>query len=423
VSLAVDDDSEARRADVRVTTAFNRVLRLEGASVSGVAFSEEGIVVRVRLRRRRRVCSRCGQIVAATHDTAWRRWRHLDLGGVRCFVEARLRRVACPDCGVRVEAVPFARAGARHTRAFDELVACLAQQMARTPLTRLVRVGWETVGRICARVLVDRIGPERLDGLRRIGIDEVSYRRGHRYLTLVCDQDTGRVVWASEGARSKRSLDGFLAALGSERAAAVEAVSIDMAPGYLQALREGLPQAEICIDPFHVIRLCHRALDRVRRAEWTHHGRSRTQAGRWLLGTRWALVTARERRTECHQRLLAELEEANRPLYQAYLLKEQLRAVYQLPDPGQAPALLDDWLQAADDSGLPPFQQLARSLAGFRDGILAAIRLGLTNGRLEGLNSKVRLISHRAYGFHSAQALIALVYLCCAGIDLTLPLR
>jgi transposase len=408
---------------VRVSTAFNRLLRLEGATVSAVSFADEGVVVEVRLRRRRRVCSRCGQVVRTTHDSGRRRWRHLDLGGVRCFVEATLRRVNCPDCGVRVEAVAFARPGARHTRAFDELVACLAQQMAKTPLSELLRVSWETVGRICARVLAERLRRDRFDGLRRIGIDEVSYRRGHRYLTLVVDHDTGRVVWASAGARAKDSLDGFLAALGPERAAAIEAVSLDMAPGYNQAISERLPQAEICIDPFHVVKLANRALDHVRRAEWNRHGRSRSEPGRWLMGARWALVTAPERHSQRHKQLLTQLEHANSSLYRAYLLKEQLRALYRLPEPEQAPALLDTWLQAAASCGLAPFQRLARSLASFRDGILAAIRLGLANGRLEGLNSKVRLISHRSYGFHSATALIALVYLCCGGIKIGLPLR
>jgi transposase len=421
--LLVDQDSEARRADVRVSTAFNRLLRLEGATVSAVAFADEGVVVQVRLRQRRRVCSRCGQIVRTTHDSARRRWRHLDLGGVRCFVEATLRRVNCPDCGVRVEAVAFARPGARHTRAFDELVACLAQQMAKTPLSALLRVSWETVGRICARVLAERLRPDRFDGLRRIGIDEVSYRRGHRYLTLVVDHDSGRVVWASAGARAKESLDGFLAALGPERAAAIEAVSLDMAPGYNQAISERIPQAEICIDPFHVVKLANRAVDLVRRGEWNRQGRSRSEPGRWLMGARWALVTAPDRQSERHRQLLAELEQANTSLYRAYLLKEQLRALYRLPDPEQAPALFDAWLQAAASCGLAPFQRLARSLGSFRSGILAAIRLGLANGRLEGLNSKVRLISHRSYGFHSAAALIALVYLCCGGIEIGLPLR
>jgi transposase len=159
---------------MRVNTAFNRLLRLEGASVEAVSFAREGIVVSVRVRRRRRVCSHCGQIVAVTHDTARRRWRHLDLGGTRCFVEASLRRVRCLDCGVRVEAVPFARPAARHTRAFDELVAWLTQQQAKTAVQRLLRIGWRTVGRICARVLRERLASSRFCGLRRIGIDEVS---------------------------------------------------------------------------------------------------------------------------------------------------------------------------------------------------------------------------------------------------------
>jgi transposase len=409
---------------MRVSTAFNRLLQLEGATVEQVAFGSEGIVVGVRLRRRRRVCSRCGQIVAVTHDSSRRRWRHLDLGGSRCFVEARLRRVRCPDCGVRVEAVAFARPGARHTRAFEQVVAWLAQQLAKSTLQRLLRVGWATVGRICARVLGERLQTRRFDGLRRLGIDEISYRRGHRYLTLVVDHDSGRVVWASKGAREKSSLDGFLAALGAERAAAIEAVSIDMAPGYYQALRERLPQAVLCIDPFHVVKLANQALERTRRRTWRVEGGRRTSArDRWLNGMRWAILTAAERQSGRQRELLAELERVNQDLYRAYLLKEQLRALYRLPDPAQAPALFDAWLEAARDCGLPHFERLARTLERFRAGILAAIRLGLSNGRLEGLNSKVRLISHRSFGFHSAEALIALVYLCCGGLELELPLR
>jgi transposase len=409
---------------MRVSTAFNRLLGIRGVSVESVTFGQGGIVLGLRLRRRRRVCSHCGQLVAVTHDTSRRRWRHLDLGGVRCYLEASVRRVRCPDCGVRVEAVPFAGAGARHSHAFDRLVAALAQQMAKTPLARLLRVSWRTVGRICARVVRERLGPARFRGLRRIGIDEVSYRRGHRYLTLVVDHDSGRVVWASEGARAKTSLDGFLAALAPEQARAIEAVSLDMAPGYHRAVAERLPGALVCVDPFHVVKLCNRALDRFRRTQWRlYHGRRQTARERWLSGARWVLLTGAEQHSPEQRQMLAELERANGELYRAYLLKEQLRALYHLPDRAQAPALFDAWLQAARSSGIPHFQRLAGTLARFRSGILAAVRLGLSNGRLEALNSKVRLISHRSYGFHSAEALIALVYLCCGGLELELPLR
>ena len=409
---------------MRVTAAFNRVLGLAGASVVSVSFVDEAVVVGVRARRRRPVCSRCGQLVAVSYDSARRRWRHLDLAGRRCFVEARLRRVRCPDCGVRVEAVPFARAGARHTLAFERMVAFLAQQVAKTTLQRLLRIGWQTVGRICARVVAPLLHPGRLLGLRRIGIDEISYRRGHRYLTLVLDHESGQVVWASEGARQKRSLDGFLAALGPAGAATIEAVSIDMAPGYSQALGERLPHARVCIDAFHVIKLANQALERTRRTKWRlHHGRRQTAEDRWLIGARWALLTGAERHSERQRDLLAELERANSDLYRAYLLKEQLRALYQLPDPDQAPRLFDAWLTAALESGLSHFEKLAKTLGRFRDGILAAIELRLSNGRLEGLNAKVRLLSHRAFGFHTANALIALVYLCCGGLQLEPPLQ
>jgi len=150
---------------VRVTTAFNRLLALPGARVSDVFFGADGVSVRVALRRRRAACSACGQVCARVHDRAVRRWRHLDLAGNRCFVEYELRRVRCADCGVRVEAVPWARPGARHTRDFEDLVAFMAQQMAKTPITALLRVGWDTVGQIVARVVADRLDVDRLAGL------------------------------------------------------------------------------------------------------------------------------------------------------------------------------------------------------------------------------------------------------------------
>ncbi|MGH2844799.1 MAG: ISL3 family transposase [Thermoleophilaceae bacterium] len=409
---------------MRVTTAFNRMLAIPGGSVRSVWVESEGVVVALRLRRRRLVCGRCGCLARGCYDRRRRRWRHLDLGGRRCWLEYELRRFSCPGCGrVVSEAVPWARPGARHTRAFDQLVACLAQRMAKAPLAELLRISWTTVGRIIERSIEDVVSERRFDGLRRIGIDEVSFRRGHRYLTLVVDHDRGRIVWASEGARAKESLDGFLEALGGERAARIEAISIDMAPGYYQALRERLPQAALCIDPFHVVRLANHALNLVRRHEWNRQGRSRTRTGRWLMGARWALVTAPERQSERQRNLLVELEQANHTLYSAYLLKEQLRALYRLPDPEQAPRLFDLWLDSARTSGLAAFERLADSLTRFRDSILAAIQLGLSNGRLEGINAKVRLLSHRSFGFHSAKPLIALVYLCCGGIQLAPPLR
>ena len=153
-----------------------RLLRLPGASVIDVGFGAEGVIVTVRLRRRRRVCSSCGQTGRRLqiHDRRVKRWRHLDLGASRCWIECELRRLRCPDCGVRSEPVPWARPGARHTRDFEDVVAWLAQQMAFAPITRLLRVGWHTIGPIVARVVADQLDAERLAGLVLIGVDEIS---------------------------------------------------------------------------------------------------------------------------------------------------------------------------------------------------------------------------------------------------------
>ena len=361
---------------MRATTAVNRILNLPGASVTGVRFAQDGVVVSVRLRRRRRVCSRCGQLCAATHDTVLCRWRHLDLGAQRCFVVAAIRRVKCPDCGVRVEAVPWAR-GPRFTRDFEDVVAYLAQQMAKAPIARLLRVAWDTVGRIVERVVADHLDETRLHGLVAIGCDEISYRRGQRYLTCVADHATGAIIWARPG-RNAATLQAFFDELG-DRKRSIRAVSIDMSAGYENAVRAAAPDAEVCFDPFHVVKLANEAVNDVRRADWNAHAKSTTQTGKWLKGVRWALLKAPERLTTRQQTKLAEVQAANRGLYRAYLLKEELRALYHVDDRSLAADHLTAWLAWASRSKLKPFVKLARTIRRYRDGIFVVIRYGFFN--------------------------------------------
>jgi transposase len=397
------------------------MLRLPGASIVDVSFGVEGVIVTVRLRRRRRVCSRCGQTGRGLeiHDRRLKRWRHLDLGANRCVIECELRRLRCRDCGVHLEWVPWARPDTHHTRDFEDVVAWLAQQMAKTPIAGLLRIGWDTVGRIVERVVADHLDEKRLEGLVAIGVDEISYRRGQRYLTSVVDHRVGAVVWCAPG-RNAATLQAFFDLLG-DRKRSIRAVSIDMSGGYEKAIRDAIPDAEIAFDPFHVVRLAQRAVDQVRRDEWNTHERSHTPKGKWIKGTRWSLLKSPQKQTVPQLALLAEVQQANKPMFRAFLLKEELRVLYQLDDPALAPAHLDAWLAWASRSKLDPFVKLARTIRRHRAGILAAIRLGLNNGRLEGLNSRIRLISHRSFGFHSADPLIALVYLCCTRIVIELP--
>lgn len=413
---------------MRVVTAFKRMLHLGGcASVTDVSFDERGVVVTLKLRkRRRRVCSECGQTGRHLEivDYRTKRWRHLDLGVNRCVLECELRRLRCPDCGVRYEAVRWARPGSPYTRDFEDVVAFLAQQMAKTPIRRLMRIAWDSVGDIVTRVVADHVSEARFYNLVLIGVDEISYRRGQRYLTCVADHERGAIVWAKPG-RDAATLQAFFELLGDRRRT-IKAISIDMSAGYENAIRAVAERDErfrpqIVFDPFHVCQLASQAVDEVRRADWREHDKSKTNAGRWIKHARWSLLKAPERQTPQQLARLAEVAATNKRLYRAFLLKEELRLLYHLPNPSNAAEHLDAWLAWASRSKLKPFIKLARTIRKYKDGILAAVHLGLSNARLEGLNSKVRLISHRSYGFHGPEPLISLIYLCAGGVTIDLP--
>lgn len=411
---------------MRVTTAFNRLLDLPGVNVTDVGIGADAVVVTVRLRRRRLECPHCDHSTRARYDErpVESRWRHLDLGTHRLEIRARLRRLDCPTHGIRTEAVPFARAGSGFTGDFEALVAWLAVRMDKTAITTLVRINWRTVGRIIERVAADELDPGRLDGLYEIGVDEISWRKHHNYLTLVADHASGKVVWGAEG-RDSGTLDGFFDELGEARSAQLTAVSMDMGPAFAKSVRaEGhAPQAAICFDPFHVVALGTKALDETRRPLWQQMRQLPDPAiARKFKGARWALLKNPDTLTDTQAATLAAIRRNGGSMWRAYQLKEALRAIFagDLTEP-EAGELLDRWCSWAQRCRLAPFVKLARTIRAHRDGILATIRLGLANGRLEGLNNRVRLIVRRAFGFHSANAALALVMLSCGPITLELP--
>jgi transposase len=256
---------------MRATTAFNTLLDLPGANVTSVELKADEVKLGVRLRRKRLVCPEpdCDYSTRWRADTrpedSW--WRSPDAHSRRVTVTARLRRLDCPEHGVRVEDVPFARPRARFTRDFEDLVAWCASKMDKTAVTRLLRIAWPTVGTIIERVTVDGLDTTRLDGLVDIGADEISWKKHHNYLTVVVDHATGKVVWTGEG-KSTAALDAFFDELGPERAKKLHAVSLDMGKAYPKSVAKNAPQATICWDPFHVVALASAALDVVRRAHW-----------------------------------------------------------------------------------------------------------------------------------------------------------
>jgi len=369
------------------------------------------LAVTVHVRPHRRLAGRCG--ICGKKRPGYdggggrRRWRALDLGTVRADLEAAAPRVACPEHGVVVAAVPWARHGAGHTRFFDDQVAWLAAACSKTAITNLMRISWRTVGNIIARVSAEKLAAaDPLAGLTRIGIDEISYKRGHKYIVVVVDHDSGRLVWAAPG-RDAQTVTAFFDALGAERAAMLTHVSADGAEWIAGVVAGRAPQAVQCADPFHVVSWATGALDEVRREAWRQaraagqtasrpHGsrvlRLSTGGARDLKHARYALWKNPENLTDRQQAKLGWIEKTHPYLYRAYLLKEGLRLPFQLKGE-EGKYALARWLSWAARCRIPEFTELARKIRKNLPAIHATMDHGLSNGLIESVNNKIRVIT------------------------------
>jgi transposase len=403
------------------------LLGLATAVVEGVEFDEDeqAVVVSVRPRKAtKRRCGRCGKRCPGyDQGEGRRRWRALDLGTVQAFLEADSPRVSCAEHGVVAAQVPWARHGAGHTYAFDDTAAWLVTHCSKSAVRDLLRIAWRTVGSIVTRVVADaEAKTDRLANLRRIGIDEISYKRGHKYLTVVVDHETGVLLWAHPG-RDMKTLEIFFDRLGAERCAQITLVSADAAEWIANVVADRCPNAELCLDPFHIVQWATRALDEVRREVWNAARKGGQKAvAKDLKNARYALWKNPGDLTERQAAKLAVIAKTNAPLYRAYLLKEQLRQVFQLKG-AEGIALLDAWLKWAWRCQLPAFVKLAGAIRDHRAGIDAALTHGLSNARVESVNTKLRLLTRIAFGFRSPEALVALAMLDLGGLCPPLPGR
>lgn len=412
---------------MRSTTLGARLLGVVKAVVEDVAFDEddECIVVSVRPRKATKWrCGRCGKRCPGyDQGEGRRRWRALDLGTIQTFVEADSPRVRGAEHGVIAAQVPWARHGAGHTYAFDDTAAWLVTHCSKSAVRDVLRIACRTVGSIVTRVVADaEAATDRFANLRRIGIDEISYKRGHKYLTVVVDHDTGVLLWAHPD-RDHKTLEKFFDRLGEDRCRAITLVSADAAEWIRTVVAARCENAELCLDPFHIVQWATRALDEVRREVWNAARKNGQNAvARDLKNARYALWKNPEDLTARQGAKLAVIAQTNKRLYRAYLLKEQLRQVFALKGTAGI-ALLDAWLKWARRCRIPSFVKLARSITEHRAGIEAALTHGLSNARVESVNTKLRLLTRIAFGFRSPDALVALAMLDLGGLCPPLPGR
>jgi transposase len=346
-------------------------------------------------------CSACGSGDVRSRGHVERRFRCLPIGSRATSLVLTVPRVECRTCGVvRQVDVTFADPRRSYTKAFRRYVLELSRRMTIRDAAAHLNVGWDLVKDIQKRDLARRYARPKLKHLRRIAIDEIAVAKGHRYLTLVMDLDSGAVVFVGDG-KGADALKPFWKRLRPS-GARIEAVAMDMSAAYRQAVSAHLKRAVIVFDHFHVIKLFNDKLSDLRRS--LYH-RAEADQKKVLKGVRWLLLKNPEN-LDADKDEKSRLEEAlalNKPLATAYYLKEDLRRFWEQPGKRFATAFLDGWLRRAEASGVRMLQQMARTLAAHRSGLLAYYDAMITSGPMEGTNNKIKTMKRMAYGFRDRE--------------------
>ena len=386
-------------------------LRTEDAPEPDVLGTPSGrliVVLQARSGTTRR-CGRCGEPVEEVHDTVERRIRDLPIGDRDTYLIVPVSRVRCPRCGPTTESIAWLDRYQRMTKRLADKIARLATFTSIKHVAEWFGLSWDTVKQIDQRALERRVGPVDLRGVRQIAIDEFALHRGQSYATLVVEPATKRVLWVGRG-RGREQLREFFLLLGPEGCQALEAVVMDLWPAYVREVRAQCPRAAIVADLFHIVaRFGTEVIDRVRVDEMNRVGRAITQGARgfsrrvrerrpfWR--ARWLLLKNRPRLDPADQVRLQELLEANRALFIVYVLKEDLKELWQLRDPETARYFWEGWYQRAQASGIAPLVDFAQRLAKSIEYVFNHSRFPLHTSVVEGINNKIKVLKRMAYGY------------------------
>jgi transposase len=380
------------------TSLLYHAFGLVGYRYAGQSFQGGKVTFRIEQPRERHRCAHCGSAEVWDQGGSDRSFHSLPIGGKPTFIQFKVPRVLCFDCGkVRQVKLGFADPKKHYTRAFERYVLELSRHMTIQDVANHLQVCWDTVKDIQARSLQRRFGKPKLHKLKQIAIDEISIGKGHRYVTVVLNLLSGVVVFVGDG-KGAEALKPFWRRLRRCRAKVV-AVATDMSKAYIQAVRANLAKAVHVFDHFHVIKLFNEKLSAFRRQ--LYHQLSSDAERKILKGTRWLLLKNPEnldvKRNEKER--LQEALRLNEPLATVYYLKEDLRQIWTQPNKRTARKVLRDWLARARASGIRVLSQFADTLEEYQEGILAYYQYPISTGPLEGTNNKIRTMQRQAYGF------------------------
>jgi transposase len=403
--------------EVLIETFIRKELKLKVHRITRVEATETHMIAYVdRLGKRLLRCGLCRRRCAKVHSVRpEREWRDLAMRSKPLVLRYQPRRVKCPRCGVHVEDFPWAESWARVTRALGRAVAELARALSWQGTAQEYKLNWKTVAGIVQRAVQYGLRHRKRPPVHVIGIDEVSRRKGQVYLTVVYDLERRVVLWVGEGRTEEAVRKFFTGAMGRRRCHSLQVVCMDMWAAYAKLVSHYAPQAQILFDRFHIVKHLSEAVDEVRRAEVRRLSGAQKVA---FKSTRWLLLKNPWNLSAQQQERLSTLVRWNTPIVRAWYLKESFQLFWDYRQSKRAQDHLEKWMRSAMRSRLEPFKKFVRMLRAHLDGVLAWTRLRLSNAPLEGMNNKIKSISHRSFGFRHAKTFIAAIYHCCARLPL-----
>ncbi len=384
------------------TSLLYHAFNLQGYEYVHQKFEGGCVLFRVRPKWRLIRCPVCKSKHVIRRGVYVRKLRTLPIGRKPIWLRVEVPRVWCALCRcVRRITLGIAEERRSYTLSFARYVLDLTKAMTLKDVALFLGVGWDCVKDILKSNLRRRFARPRLSKVRYLAIDEISVRKGHKYLTLVMDLDSGAVLFVGDG-KGAKALEPFWALLRRSRAA-IQAVATDLSGAYISAVLENLPGVPLVFDHFHVVKLMNEALSEIRRG--LQHELKDVLGKKVLKGTRWILLKNPENLSAEHDEA-ATLQEAlklNEPLATGYYMKEDLRQFWNQPDRQTAQRVIDSWIERAASSGIGPLIRMGNTVAGHKFGILNWYDHPISSGRMEGTNNKIKVLKRMAYGYRDME--------------------
>jgi transposase len=397
---------------------LSKVLRLKEIKISSFDFKNRDKELHINVKPYKNgclcpFCQRRCQIVR--QGTEPRQWTDLTIFGMVTIFHYAPKEIQCPTHGRVQEQIPWAAAHARVTYRLEYRICGLCQIMTQKAAAAILAIATSTLSDILHRI-INRVRSEhKIRGLVTLGVDEISYCKGHKYATIVYDIDRSCVVWVGKG-KGRETIDRFFReALSEDQRKRVRWASCDMSKTYINAIKEHCPNATLVIDRFHIVKALNEAVDEVRKEEWRKLGADDRKA---IKGLRWLLGMHARNRTKANTRVLNELRNSNRRIHRAWVLKDEFDHFWNFSSPGKARKFLKRWMTAALKSRIPSLRDFVNTLKNHFDNIITFITRPLTNAVAEGLNRVIKIVKNRASGFRGLESFIDLIFLTVGDVDI-----